>query len=148
MSKKIFFYSRTGTCAQVADRYSKNEAGYKVQVMDIPENRYWGTFGYLKAGFNTLFNKGYSYSLVGDKYTSSEEVTEIILIMPVWAGKMPPTFREFLLNESFKPGLSVQVVTVSRSGQGREVFHQIVEILQKTGVTEIRHKNLKSSEVI
>ena len=148
MLRRVYFYSRTGTCTQVANDYIQDGAGYKVQVMDMPENRYSGVWGFMKGIVNALTKKNVSYSLVGDKYTKADQISEIVFITPVWADKLPPTFRTFLLNESFQPEVTVRVVTVSQSGQGREVFRQVVDILQKAGVKEIRHKNLKSREIL
>lgn len=148
MLRRVYFYSRTGTCAQVANNYIKDGAGYKVQVMDMPENRYSGFWGLIKGLANALTKKNVSYSLVGDKYTKSDQISELVFITPVWADNIPPTFRTFLLNESFNSNITVRVVTVSQSGEGRKVFHQVVDILQKAGVKEIRHKNLRSAEIL
>ncbi|AZR72188.1 hypothetical protein BBF96_01515 [Anoxybacter fermentans] len=144
MSRKIYYYSRTGNCARVAYKYAKDKESYLVQIMDVPEDRYWGAWGFIKGAINTLSKKEVSYRLVGDRYIES---SEIVLITPVWAGQIPPTFRSFLQNESFASDLMVHVVTVSRSGRGRDAFRQVVKILEKAGVREIRHRNLKENEI-
>lgn len=144
MSRKIFYYSRTGNCATVAHTYSKNGEGLLVQIKDKPEDRYWGVFGYIKGGFHTVTKKEVSYDLVGDKYN---DASEVILVTPVWAGQIPPTFRAFLTQQDFNPEVKVTVVTISNSGKGRETFHQAVNILQDKGVQEIHHRNLKTVEV-
>lgn len=148
MLRRVYFYSRTGTCIKIANSYIKDGAGYKVRVMDMPENRYSGVLGFIKGAINSITKKNVSYSLVGDKYTKSDQISEIVFITPVWANKIPPTFRTFLINETIDPQVTAHVVTVSQSGEGRDVFHQIVEILEKAGVQEIRHKNLKSTEAL
>lgn len=143
MSSKIFYYSRSGNCARVAHSYAKGGNGKVVQIMDLPEDRYWGGLGFIKGAFHTVLKRQQSYRLVGD---TSSQSNEIILVTPVWASQVPATVLAFLNKETFGPETKVTVVTVSDSGNGRTTFRQVVDLLHRHGVQEIRHRNLKSSE--
>lgn len=143
MSQKIYFYTRTGTCKKIAETYHK-DGSYKVQVVDDPEDRFSGIFGLLKAGLNSMKSKDGAYRLVGDKYQDS---SDIVLITPVWASKMPPAFRSFLKNQSFNHDSKILVITVSAGGDGRRTFREIVDILENSNASEIRHKDLKQNEI-
>ncbi|MCK4258472.1 MAG: hypothetical protein KAX49_05810 [Halanaerobiales bacterium] len=144
MSLRVYYYSRTGTCAKVAHTYTQNGQGEVVQIKDVPENRYWGFFGFIKGGYNTVRKKEISYKRVGDQVKTP---SEIVFVMPVWAGQVPPTVRTFLMKENFEPGVKVTVITVSKSGKYEKTFSQTVEILEKKGIQEFHHRNLKEKEI-
>lgn len=144
MATRIYYYSRSGNCARVARKYANNGEDYMVQIMDLPEDRYWGALGFIKAVFSTIFKFDLSFRMVGDNHAA---VADNILITPVWMNRVPPSFRAFLQKENFDSQSRITVVTVSNSGRGKETYHQIVELLHKAGVHEISHENLKSSEV-
>lgn len=145
MAIRIIFYSRSGNCAQLARTYAKESSGYLVEVRDTPEKRYWGTWGFIKGAIHTLMKREVPYQLSG---SPGHKVTEIVLITPVWAGQLPPTFRTFLIKEALDRELKVTVVTVSGSGNGRETFQQAVKILHQAGVCEIHHRNMRTAEIV
>ena len=144
MPRKVYYYTRTGNCKKVARDYVDEDNGYLIQITDIPEDNYQGIWGFIKGGFDAVRGKEVSYRTVGDKYI---EENEIVLVTPIWAGKIPPAFNSFLSEESFTPEMKVYVVTVSKSGNGRDAFRYIADRLQEEGVMEIRHRNLKESEI-
>lgn len=144
LSNRIIYYTRSGSCAQLARAYAKKSPSYLVQVMDSPEKKYWGALGYLKAALHTMMKKELPYRLVGEP---GSRIDEIILITPVWASQLPPTLRTFLSKESLGRDIKITVVTVSDHGNGRDTFRQAVDILHQAGAREIHHRNLRRSEI-
>lgn len=144
MSNRIVYYTRSGNCAQLARAYARQSPSYLVQVMDTPEKRYRGAWGFLKGAIHTLRKKEVPYRLVGEP---GSRIEEIILITPVWAGQLPPTLRTYLTKESLGTDGKVTVVTVSDSGNGRDTFRQAVDLLHQAGVREIHHRNLRTTDI-
>lgn len=145
MASRIFYYSRSGNCARLAHAYATEREDHMVQIMDLPEDRYWGALGFCKAVFSTVFKFDTSFRLIGNSHAN---VSDNVLITPIWVNQIPPTIRAFLKRESFTPDTKITVVTVSSSGNGSNAFQEIVQYLHNIGVHQIQHRNIKTSEIV
>lgn len=90
MKRKVFYFTRTGTCKRIAEKIAGSLLLDLVQLLD---NQNWkGFFGYWKAGFFASTKRSVEIEIQCDL----SDIEEIILVTPIWAGSIAPVTQAFL----------------------------------------------------
>ena len=144
MHYKIYYFTRTGNCKRIAEALSKKLSCESEQILD--DQNWKGWLGWLKAGFYSSLDRKVKIQVPQDL----QEISEKIVVAPVWANKIAPAVRELL---KLIPAGSVHLVISSidtrfnelpdylsvthitqKSGNETEMINQLAETLTKTFV--------------
>jgi flavodoxin len=136
MDTLIVYFSRTGHNAQVAKEI-QNKLSCDIDEI-IDEEKYPGPAGYLKGGYmgaRKKLAKTISFEKDPSKYDG------IILLYPVWGGKMPPAVRSYLKEKKLDEVVLVSVA----GGGGSKMVKDLEEVLgRKVKAFMISDKGLKA----
>jgi len=89
---KVVYFSRTGTSKNVAKKIASK---LSCDVIQITDNMNWnGILGFIKGGYYSSKNKGVDIKINGNLDNSDE----LIVVTPLWAGRVAPAIRVFLKN--------------------------------------------------
>ncbi len=87
----VIYYTRTNTSVKVADYINTL---IDCDVISLTDNINWkGLFGFLHGGKKSSKLEKVEYNPINSDLDSYEH---IILISPIWANRMTPTFRSFI----------------------------------------------------
>lgn len=90
MNYNVAYFTRTGTSNRVAKKLADKLSCETIQITD---NINWnGIVGFIKGGYYSLLNKEVDININGNIHTSAE----LILVCPLWFGKIVPATRTFL----------------------------------------------------
>lgn len=123
MSYKIVYFTRTGDSKRIADKISNK---LSCDVVEIKDNKNWnGIVGFIKGGFYASSNKDVEITTHGNINDSDE----IILVTPLWAGKLAPATTKFIKNKSLS---NIHIVVTSKGSnlKDRHPFKSINEIVE------------------
>jgi len=91
----VIYFSRSGICKKVSDVLSES---IECETIELKDNMNWkGLFGFIRAGYHS--NKGSSIDYL-IKELDFNNYDEIFIIAPIWAGKVQPTVRTFISDNS------------------------------------------------
>lgn len=94
MNYKVIYFTRTGNSRRVAAKIAKK---LSTEAMEITDNKNWrGIIGFIKGGMYATRNKAVEIKIP----QNLDEAEEIIVVSPIWAGKLVPAIRTFLENRS------------------------------------------------
>lgn len=90
MKYKVVYFTRTGISKRVADKIANKLSCTAIQITD---NMNWkGIFGFIKGGFYAFTNKDVDIKINENIDTADE----LIVVSPLWAGKVAPAISTFL----------------------------------------------------
>lgn len=90
MSYKVVYFTRTGNSRRVAEKIAK---ALSLEAIEITDDINWkGVFGFLKGGYYATQNKDVTIKIP----TNLDDADELIVVTPLWAGKVAPAIRTFL----------------------------------------------------
>ncbi len=90
MKYKVVYFTRTNKTRRVAEKIAES---LSCEVIEVTDDKNWkGPWGYVKAGFYSSTGKDVSIKL----NKKLEDYDELIVLSPLWAGKIPPATRMFL----------------------------------------------------
>lgn len=90
MTRKVVYFTRTGTCKWIAEKIAD---ALSLELVQIRDNQNWdGFIGYWKAGFFSSTNRKVAIEIKGDL----RDADEVILVAPLWAGSIAPAAKAFL----------------------------------------------------
>jgi len=95
METLVVYYSRTGNTQFVAEKIAENLGVETCEVMDKKNRK--GKLNFLKSGYESIREKLTEIE-VNKKI---DDYDFVIIGSPVWAGKIPPAIRTFLLKNDF-----------------------------------------------
>ena len=124
MKYQVVYFTRTGTSKRVAEKLAKKLA---CDAIEIRDNLNWdGVFGFFKGGYYASFNKDVDIKVTGNL----DNVDELVLVTPMWAGKITPAARAFL---KMSPGAKVNLVVTSGGStlKDRSGFKTVTDISKK-----------------
>lgn len=118
----VIYFTRSNNSKRIAEKIANKLNAELVQITD--GHNYKGLFGYIKAGFYSTSNK--KVNIVTDKQI--DQYDEIIIVSPIWAGRLANPIRKFLENIDLK---NVRLVTASigstvKDLQGFKSIHSVV----------------------
>ncbi len=86
---QIFYFTRTGTCERIAQEIAQSHG---VEALKFSDGQNWqGGRNFLRAGAAAA--RGDTLEVMCDPLTQNGD---IILVFPVWAGRLPPAVRGFM----------------------------------------------------
>lgn len=132
MQYKIYYFTRTGNCQRIAEALSQKLSCESEQILD--DKNWKGWFGWIKAGFYSSLDRKVNIEIPED----IQEVSERIVVTPVWASKIVPAIRELL---KLLPAKSIHLVVSSIES---EISNQIDFL----SVTHIKQKSGNETEMI
>ncbi len=138
MSYKVVYFTRTGTSKRVAEKIADKISSRAVQITD---NVNWkGIFGFLKAGYYASTNKKVDIKIHDNIY----DTDEIIVVTPLWAGKITPTINTFLKTKNLK---KIHLIVTSNGSKikNRSGFKSGSDIVKKESSEEIIINNFTNS---
>jgi hypothetical protein len=138
MIYKVVYFTRTGNNKRIAEKISKEIPS---TLLEITDNKNWnGVLGFIKGGFYSSSNKEVEIEVHGN----IDNTDEIILVAPLWAGKICPAVREFLKNRPFD---NIHLVISSNGSTLKEsfLFKSINEIIKKKNNEDLVIKTLIES---
>ncbi len=95
METLIVFYTRTGTTQKVAEDLAVH---FNADMLELQDNKNRsGVLGFLRSGFDALTS---NVTVINDFNHKLDEYDVILIGTPVWAGKMTPAIRTFLLGNA------------------------------------------------
>jgi len=104
MKIKVVYFTRSNNSKRIAEKIANNLDAEIIQITD--GKNYKGLFGYIKAGFYSTSNKKVKIKL--DK--EIKDYDKLIVVSPIWAGKLANPVRIFLNDYQLK---NIDLVTSS-----------------------------------
>ena len=96
MNYKVVYFTRTGTSRRVAEKIANK---LSLETIEITDNVNWkGVFGFIKGGYYASTNKAVEVKILGNL----DNAEELIVVTPLWAGKVVPAINTFLENKNLE----------------------------------------------
>ncbi|HZK60502.1 MAG TPA: hypothetical protein VFC41_00410, partial [Anaerovoracaceae bacterium] len=90
MNNKVLFFTRTGNSRRIAEKLADE---LSCQIIEVTDNMNWnGIWGFIKGGYYASRDKVVAIKTSADV----EDYDELIVVSPLWAGKLAPDIKEFL----------------------------------------------------
>ena len=138
MNYKIVYFTRTGTSKRIAEKIAEELC---CDIIEVTDNINWkGILGFLKGGYYSSKNKE-----VKIKVSKAIEVgDELIVVTPLWAGRICPTMRVLL--KTIKTDKVNLIVTSNGSNlKDRGGYKSIYDIIKsKNNENEIINDCIKN----
>ena len=128
MNNKVLFFTRTGNSRRIAEKLADE---LSCQIIEVTDNMNWnGICGFIKGGYYASRDKVVAIKTSADV----EDYDELIVVSPLWAGKLAPDIKEFLKTaEKDKVHL---VVVSSGSNISDESEYKSVDLITKSKKNE------------
>ncbi|MBK5263473.1 MAG: hypothetical protein JJE17_13060 [Peptostreptococcaceae bacterium] len=128
MNNKVLFFTRTGNSRRIAEKLADE---LSCQIIEVTDNMNWnGIWGFIKGGYYASRDKVVAIKTSADV----EDYDELIVVSPLWAGKLAPDIKEFLKTvEKDKVHL---VVVSSGSNISDESAYKSVDLITKSKKNE------------
>jgi|GEM_PF-1111293 hypothetical protein len=91
MKPAIVYVTRTGHCRKLAEMAAQLTGGKVWEIGD--KERREGFFGFIRSGRQSTFNMA---TAIEDPNADLQNTDTLILITPIWAGKLAPPVRTWL----------------------------------------------------
>ncbi len=112
---QIYYFTRTGTCQRIAQEIAQSHG---VEAQKFSDGQNWqGGRNFLRAG--AASSRGDVLEVMCDPLTQNGE---IILVFPVWAGRVPPAVRGFM---ELARTNTVKALAVSAATGLKEAEHRL-----------------------
>lgn len=96
MDYQVVYFTRTGTSRRVAEKIAGK---LSCKAIEITDNMDWkGPLGFVKGGFYATKNKPVTIQVNGE----IQESKPLIVVSPLWAGKIAPAMETFLKDKDLK----------------------------------------------
>jgi flavodoxin len=123
MEHQVIFFSRKGTSLRVAEKIASL---LNAEIIEITDNINWkGFWGFIKGGFYASINKKVKISLS----KNLDEFKGLIVVTPLWAGKLVPAINTFLLDKE-KEKIYLVVTSDGSIIKDRSNFRAIIDIVK------------------
>lgn len=117
----VYYFTRTGRSKQIAESLAKKK---KICALPISDGKSWaGIFGYVKAAVAALTGKNLPVS-----YENPGEEANVVVVFPVWAGKLPPAMKTFVQEVGRERIIAIPTSLGSKLND-REGFAKIVDLV-------------------
>jgi len=93
---KVIYFTRTGNSRRAAEKIAN---ALSLEAIEITDNVNWkGIFGFLKGGYYASTNKEVKINIP----KNLDFADELIVVTPLWAGKVAPAIYAFLKTKSLE----------------------------------------------
>ncbi len=123
MKYQVLYFTRSGNSKRVAEKLAIKLA---CDAIGIRDNMNWSGFiGFMKGGYYAIFNKDVDIKVTGNV----DNVDELVLVTPMWAGKITPAARAFL---KMSPVAKINLVVTSggSSLKERTGFKTVTDVIK------------------
>jgi len=124
MKYTVVYFSRTGNSRRIAEKIAQK---LSTEAIEITDNMNWdGLLGYARAGQYALKNKDVTITIHGN----INDADELIVISPLWCGKIAPAIRKLLQT---LPQSKVHLVISSGGSllKERAGYESVLDIVKK-----------------
>lgn len=111
---QVYYFSRTGNSQRIAQEIASSHG---LEALGISDGQNWqGGRNFLRAG--AMSSKGETLPV---QHEALVQNGEIVLVFPVWAGRIPPAIRGFLEEATTNQvtGVAVSAATGLKEGEMR-----------------------------
>ncbi len=139
MKKLVVFYSNTGNTLKLAEILSDKLESETLEIKDRRKRK--GLIGFLRAGFDAITS---NVTIIEDFKLRLSEYDLVIIGSPIWAGRLTPAIRTFLIgNSEVLP--DVAFFTTHAGGGSSKALLQMEELAEKEPLAclSIEKSNLK-----
>lgn len=124
MNRKVVYFTRTGTSRKIAEKIASK---LDCPIVQITDSMNWnGIFGYLKAGSWASRNK--TVEIMVD--AKIDETDELIVVSPLWAGKLAPAANTFCKTAN-PDRIHLVVVSLGSTIRNRADFKSVSDVIKK-----------------
>jgi len=93
---KVIYFTRTGNSGRAAEKIAN---ALSLEAIEITDNMNWkGIFGFLKGGYYASTNRDVKINIP----KNLDAADELIVVTPLWAGKVAPAIHTFLKTKSLE----------------------------------------------
>lgn len=121
MKYKVVYFTRTNNSRRVAEKIAEK---LSCEIIEVTDGINWkGPWGYIKGGFYSSANRDVSIKLskeLGD-------YDELIVVSPLWAGKIPPATR-ILLNGLVNNKVHLVITSLGSGLKNRQGYKSVSDI--------------------
>lgn len=132
---KVVYFTRTGTSKRVAEKISNKLSCEAIQITD---GMNWkGILGFLKGGYYASRNKSVHIKINGNLDSGDE----LIVVTPLWAGRVVPSINTFLKTNSLQ---NIHLVVTSNGSniKNSSGFKSVSSIVKSKNNEDVTINNL------
>jgi len=119
----VVYFTRTGTSKRVAEKIANKLSSDAIEIKD---NMNWkGILGFIKGIYYTLTNK--NVEIITPE--NLDDAGELIVVTPLWAGKVAPTINTFLKIKSLEK-IHLVVTSSGDNIKDRSGYKSVVDIVK------------------
>ena len=142
MSKLFIYYSLTGNCDLVAEKFK--DKGYElrkvVEKKKMPKKFFWMVLG---GGFRA------GLGLKGKLVNYDNDVSkfdEIVICSPIWNGRFPPAINSVLAETDFS-SKKLSFIFCSGSGEGKKAEEKVKKIFSNSLILFLQEPKKHENEL-
>jgi len=124
MTYQVLYFTRSGNSKRVAQKIA---AKLSTDAIEITDNMNWkGPFGFIKGGMYASRNKTVKIEIKQD----FADTGELVLVTPLWAGKIAPAINTFLRNKDLD---RIHLVVTSGGSllNARSGYKSVTDVVKK-----------------
>jgi flavodoxin len=119
---KVIYFTRTGNSRRVAEKIANK---LSLEAIEIKDNMNWkGIFGFIKGGYYASTNKDVKIKIP----KNLDDSEELIVVTPLWAGKVAPAISTFLKNKALDK-IHLVVTSGSTNLKDRSGYKSVCDIV-------------------
>ena len=147
MKTLVAYYSKTGNTKFVAEKIAKQLNADLSEIIDKKKRE--GKLGFLKSGYAGLRQK-----LTEIEVSKPIDDYDVIVVgSPVWAGKITPAIRKFLVSNNFSNKLVAYFVTLDgnkaeKTLQNMKKTIRAKQLVGKLAITQAQENKEKTEEQV
>lgn len=121
---QIYYFTRSGRSKTIAEQLAVQ---YKTTVRRIDEAKSWqGKWDYMKAAIAAMGGKASKI-----EYQKPDTADKIVVVFPLWAGKLPPAVKTFA-GEIGRERIICVVTSLGSTLTDRESFSKVIDLVGKS----------------
>lgn len=138
MNYKVIYFTRTGTSRRVAEQIANK---LSLEVIEITDNMNWkGIFGFIKGGYYASKNRDVEIRIP----KNLDDADEIIVVTPLWAGKVAPAINTFLKTKALDK-IHLVVTSSGSNLKDRSGYKSVIDIVKNKNNEEVIISNFINS---
>lgn len=140
MNYKVIYFTRTGNSRRVAEKIANK---LSLEAIEITDNMNWkGIFGFIKGGYYASTNKNVEIKIP----KNLDDAEELIVVTPLWAGKVAPAINTFLKTKALEK-IHLVVTSGSSNIKDRSGYKSVSDIVKSKNNEEDIISNFVSTLV-
>ena len=138
MNYKVIYFTRTGTSRRVAEKIANK---LSLEAIEITDNMNWkGIFGFIKGGYYASTNRDVEIKIP----KNLDDADEIIVVTPLWAGRVAPAINTFLKTKALEK-IHLVVTSGGSNIKDRSGYKSVSGIVKSKNNEEVIISNFVNS---